>query len=37
MIRAERGVITVTDRGKLEDLASDAYGLAEAEYERLFA
>ena len=37
MIRAERGVIVVTDRGKLEDLASDAYGLAEAEYERLFA
>jgi CRP-like cAMP-binding protein len=37
MIRAERGTITVLDRSKLEELASDAYGLAEAEYERLFA
>jgi len=36
MIRAERGVITVTDRAKLEHLASDAYGLAESEYDRFF-
>lgn len=35
MIRAERGTIVVLDRGKLEDLASDAYGLPEAAYERL--
>jgi CRP-like cAMP-binding protein len=36
LIRATRGVITVRDREKLEELAGDAYGLAEAEYERLF-
>ncbi len=36
MIRAERATITVLDRSKLEYIASDAYGLAEAEYERLF-
>jgi CRP-like cAMP-binding protein len=35
MIRAERGRITVVNRAKLEELADDAYGLAEAEYERL--
>jgi CRP-like cAMP-binding protein len=35
MIRAERGCIIVLDRGKLEELADDAYGMAEAEYERL--
>jgi CRP-like cAMP-binding protein len=37
MIKAERASITVLDRDKLEYLSSDAYGLAEAEYERLFA
>lgn len=37
MIRAERASITVLDRDKLEYLCSDAYGLAEAEYERLYA
>jgi CRP-like cAMP-binding protein len=37
MIKAERASITVLDRGKLEYLCSDVYGLAEAEYERLFA
>ena len=37
MIRARRGRITVIDRDKLEDLAGDAYGLAETEYERLMA
>jgi CRP-like cAMP-binding protein len=36
MIQAERGTIRVLDRSRLEDLASDAYGLAEAEYEKLF-
>ena len=35
VIRAERGVITVTDRGGLEEFAADAYGRPEAEYERL--
>lgn len=35
MIRAERGRITVLNRSRLEDLAGDAYGLAEAEYDRL--
>lgn len=37
MIKAERASITVLDRDKLEYLCSDVYGLAEAEYERLFA
>jgi len=37
MIRARRGRIIVVDRDKLEDLAGDAYGPAEAEYERLLA
>ena len=35
VIRAKRGMITVLDRGKLEELADDAYGLSEAEYRRL--
>jgi CRP-like cAMP-binding protein len=35
MIRAERGRIIVLNREKLEELADDAYGMAEAEYERL--
>ena len=34
-IRAERGVITVIDRRRLEEFAGDAYGRPEAEYERL--
>jgi hypothetical protein len=37
MIKAEWAAITVLDRDKLEYLCSDVYGLAEAEYERLFA
>ncbi|MCJ2093088.1 Crp/Fnr family transcriptional regulator [Methylobacterium sp. J-072] len=37
MIRARRGHITVLDREKLEDMAGDTYGAAEAEYERLIA
>lgn len=36
LIRARRGTITVRDHGKLKELADDSYGLAEAEYERLF-
>ena len=35
IIRAKRGMITVLDREKLEELAEDAYGLSEAEYTRL--
>ena len=35
-IRAERGIIIVRDRAKLEELSDGAYGLAEAEYKRLF-
>ena len=34
-IRAERGVITIRDRRALEEFAGDAYGVPEAEYERL--
>jgi CRP-like cAMP-binding protein len=37
LIRAKRGVITVLDRDKLEELADNAYGLPEAEYARLMA
>lgn len=37
MIRARRGRIIVLDREKLEDMAGDAYGPAEAEFERLLA
>lgn len=35
-IRAKRGQIAIRDRAKLVDIAGDSYGLAEAEYERLF-
>ena len=35
MIRAERGKVTILDRAKLEDLAGDSYGMAEAEHRRL--
>lgn len=34
-IKATRGVILVSDRAKLEAIAADCYGLAEAEYRRL--
>ena len=34
-IRRERGVVTVTNRERLEEIAGDAYGQAEAEYRRL--
>jgi CRP-like cAMP-binding protein len=36
LIKAERGVITVRNRSKLEELAGDSYGPAEAEYRQLF-
>lgn len=36
LIRARRGVITVVDRQRLEELAESAYGVPEAEYARLF-
>ena len=35
MIRARRGMVTVLDRGKLQEAAGESYGAAEAEYERL--
>lgn len=36
MIRAKRGRIVVLDRERLEEMAGDTYGPAEAEYNRLF-
>ena len=35
MIKARRGVVTIINRAKLLGVAGGAYGLAEAEYERL--
>lgn len=35
MIRSTRGLVTIKDRGKLEELAGDSYGVPEAEYRRL--
>jgi CRP-like cAMP-binding protein len=34
-IRSRRGVVVVVDRPRLEEIAGDAYGEAEAEYRRL--
>jgi CRP-like cAMP-binding protein len=34
-IRSRRGLVVIQDRAKLEELAGDAYGAAEAEYRRL--
>lgn len=34
-IRGARGVVTVTNRRRLEEIAGDAYGQPEAEYRRL--
>lgn len=34
-IRSNRGVVMITNRGRLEEIAGDAYGQAEAEYRRL--
>jgi CRP-like cAMP-binding protein len=36
LIEAERGAITILDREGLRELCKEAYGAAEAEYERLF-
>jgi len=35
MIRSTRGRVTILDRDKLENLAGESYGLAEAEYRQL--
>lgn len=37
MIRSRRGRVTILDRHKLEELAGEGYGRAEAEYRRLIA
>jgi CRP-like cAMP-binding protein len=34
-IRSRRNLVVIRDRGKLEELAGDGYGVAEAEYRRL--
>ena len=34
-IRSTRGIVTVTNRPRLEEIAGEAYGQAEAEYRRL--
>jgi len=36
-IRSKRGRVIVLDRERLEELAGDGYGIAEAEYRRLIA
>jgi len=35
MIRSTRGLVTIRDREKLEELAGDSYGVPEAEYRHL--
>jgi CRP-like cAMP-binding protein len=35
MIKAERGLVTILDRAKLERVAGESYGVSEAEYARL--
>ena len=35
LIATKRGQVTVLDRAKLEGVAGDSYGVAEAEYTRL--
>ena len=35
LIATQRGQITVLNRARLEAVAGDSYGAAEAEYERL--
>ncbi len=34
-IRSKRGLVTVTNRERLEEIAGDSYGQAEGEYRRL--
>jgi CRP-like cAMP-binding protein len=36
-IKSARGLITIADRSRLEEIAGNAYGQAEAEYRRLVA
>ena len=36
-IGVRRGLIVVSDRGKLERIAGGSYGVPEAEYERVIA
>jgi CRP-like cAMP-binding protein len=36
-IRAQRALVTIRDRGRLEEIAGDSYGEAEKEYRRLLA
>ena len=31
----KRGLITIVDRAKLEEVAGESYGVPEAEYEKL--
>jgi CRP-like cAMP-binding protein len=35
LVSTKRGQVTVLDRAKLEEVAGDSYGVAEAEYARL--
>ena len=37
IIKAQRGLLTILNRAKLEEIAGDSYGLPEAEYARLMA
>jgi CRP-like cAMP-binding protein len=37
IIKAERGLVTILDRAKLEQVAGESYGVSEAEYKRLIA
>jgi hypothetical protein len=34
-IRSQRGLVTIRDRARLEEIAGDSYGEAEREYLRL--
>lgn len=34
-IKSTRGLVTITDRAQLEEIAGQSYGMAEAEYRRL--
>lgn len=36
LIQAQRGIITITDRKGLEEISNGAYGVPEAEFQRLF-
>lgn len=35
LVRSTRGVVTISDRRGLEELAGSYYGIAEAEYQRI--